>query len=161
MSTLQDSPSSFLRYLETSGVNFQVLRHSRDFCAQETAKDTHTPGRRFAKSVVIWADNAYALIVLPADRRIDLPALQRALDAAEVCFVHEEELKGLFPDCELGAEPPFGSLYGIPVFVDAHLANEDAIAFNAGTHEVAVSMSFTDFKRLTNATIIHCTVAPQ
>ena len=160
MWTVPEIPSTLKKYLDTSGVGYQVITHSPDYVAQRTAEDTHTPGRLFAKCVLVWADNYYAMVVLPADRIVDFALLRRELGTTDAGLVREEEMHRLFPDCEVGAEPPFGNLYDLPVYLDSDLDKEETITFNAGTHEVAMRMLVSDFKRLTQPTVITCSNEP-
>jgi Ala-tRNA(Pro) deacylase len=156
MSTIHEIPTSLKNYLTTNGVPFEVLQHPRDFSAQRTAADTHTPGRAFAKCVLVWIDNYYAMIVLPAHHRVDFDLLRDELGAKDAGLVREEEMHRLFPDCEIGAEPPFGKLYDLPVYVAAPLAEDATITFNAGTHDEAIRMTFADFQGLTEPSVIEC-----
>jgi Ala-tRNA(Pro) deacylase len=158
MFILHEIPFSLQKYLDSNDVPYELIPHPRDYCAQETAADTHTPGRFFAKCVLVWIDNYYAMVVVPADHIIDSTLLRDAVQARNTGLVREEEMNRLFPDCEIGAEPPFGHLYDLPVFVDSRLAVQPTITFNAGTHEMAVRMSFDDFERLTAPTIVECAV---
>jgi Ala-tRNA(Pro) deacylase len=158
MSVLHEIPSSIKKYLDDRGTRYEVLRHARDYGAQYTAADTHTPGRKFAKCVLAWIDNYYAMVVLPADHRVDFDKLRRELRAKDAGLVREEEMRRLFPDCEVGAEPPFGNLYDLPVYMDAPIADDDTITFNAGTHDEVIRMRVEEFERLTDPSVIDCSV---
>ncbi len=138
-----------LDLLDHEGVPYQVLHHATDYTAQRTAADTHTPGAAFAKTVIVRIDGRHAMFVIPAHRRVDL---SRAIDmlGEHVSLAFEEEFGELFPDCEPGAEPPFGNLYGMDVSVSPELAEDALITFNAGTHTDAVRMTFADFEQLVN-----------
>ena len=102
----------------------------------------------FAKTVMLKVDGTLAMMVMPAAYRVDLTRLSRALGGRLVELAEETEFKDAFPDCEVGAMPPFGNLYGMPVFVDSRLASQHEIAFNAGTHTDAVRMPYKEFERL-------------
>ena len=154
MSTIYDVPTSIKDYLDGNRVRYMVLPHRRDYSAQRTAADTFTPGREFAKPVLLWVDNYYALAVLPADKKIDFGKLRDTLAAAEAGLARESEIRWLFPDCECGAEPPFGNLYGIPVLVAAELADDETITFNGGTHEDVIRMKYADFERLVDPAVL-------
>ena len=136
-------------------VPYLQIHHSPDFTSQETAAHTKTPGREFAKTVVLRIDNDFGLAVLPAPHRIDFEALRRWLNAQDIRLATEEEMRSLFPDCEVGAEPPLGGLYELPVYVSPVLARDEEITFNAGSHEEAIRMKYDDFARLTRPSIIH------
>jgi len=156
MTTLHAIPSTIRKYLDELGAHYEVIDHPREIDAQRTAAVTHTPGGMFAKCLLVKIDGNYALVVLPADHRLDTPALAKAAMAKEAELVGEEEMERVFPDCEIGAEPPLGELYGMPVYVAAPLADAKTITFNAGTHEQAVRMPFKDFEQLALPTVVDC-----
>ncbi|HLG16222.1 MAG TPA: YbaK/EbsC family protein [Blastocatellia bacterium] len=135
-------------YLEANNVQYNVLTHPRAYTAQDVAAVAHVPGRALAKSVVVKADDRFILAVLPAPRKVDLERLKAALGANDVRMAHEPEFASLFPECELGAMPPFGNLYGLEVFADESLTLDDEIVFNAGTHVDAIRMKYGEFERL-------------
>lgn len=135
-------------FLERADVKYTTIRHRRDYTAQETAAHTHTPGREFAKAVVLRVDRSYVLAVLPAHRSVDLGKVGDLLDAEQVELATEMEMRALCPDCETGAMPPFGNLYDLPVFIDASMKGDETITFNAGSHEEAIRMAFEDYVRL-------------
>jgi Ala-tRNA(Pro) deacylase len=110
-------------------------------------------GRELAKSTVVKVDGRFGLAVLPAPLRVDLEALRRLTGANSVSLASELEFQGLFPGCEVGAMPPFGNLYGLPVWADEALRKDPVIVFNAGTHREVIRMSFADFARLVKPTI--------
>jgi len=139
--------------LESKGVSYRSMPHSADMTSQMTAAHTHTPGREFAKTVVIWVDGQFAMAVLPAHLRVDLEKLLKWLNAQEVRLATEEEMGRLFPDCEVGAEPPFGNLYNLPVYVSPLLSRE-RITFHGGSHEEAVQLRYDDFVALTRPSVI-------
>jgi Ala-tRNA(Pro) deacylase len=142
--------------LKQNNVPYHVIHHRRDFSAQDTAADTHTPGHKFLKPVVvaIGAPEEFAMLVVPADMHIDLPLVLTWFDASDVRIVSEDQLQTLFPDCEVGAESPLGILYGMPVFVDPSLKDNDIVTFNAGTHDTAVRMRWSDYARLVNPVVL-------
>jgi Ala-tRNA(Pro) deacylase len=107
-----------------------------------------------AKTVVLLADGAFLVAVLSADAVVDLQELRHTLGVTHLRLSTEREIADLFPDCELGAMPPFGNLYGLPVYVEASLAQQPEIAFNAGTHRDVVHMKFADFRRLVDPMIM-------
>ena len=154
MSAIYDVPQSLRQFLDDHDALYQVIPHPRDFCAQRAAADTFTPGRAFAKCVVLWIDNYYALAVLPADHLVDFQKLLDATGSHEAGLVTEAELRRLFPDCELGAESPFGNLYELPVYAAQQLTEDAWITFNAGTHEEAIRMPYMEFVRLVNPTVV-------
>ncbi|MDJ0976749.1 MAG: YbaK/EbsC family protein [Planctomycetota bacterium] len=145
------------RALEESEIQYEVLHHKRDFIAQETAHDTHTPGAAFAKSVVLTTGERSALAVIPAPEHVDLDKAADALGATEAVLADEERMAELFPDCEVGAEPALGNLYGLPVLVDPALSENEFITFNAGTHEEAIRIRYDDYKRMARPMLAHIT----
>ncbi len=135
-------------YLDSNGVRYVTLRHSTAYTAQEIAESAHIKGRNLAKTVVVRIDGKMALAVLPADCQADLKRLKEAAGAARVELAEEDEFAGRFPGVEVGAMPPFGNLYGLPVYADRSLAREEEIAFNAGTHTELIQLSRADYERL-------------
>lgn len=142
------------KYLDENDVKYLTITHSRAFTAQEIAATIHCPGRELAKSVIVKADNDYIMVVLPASEKIDFGLLRQELKAGEMELATEEEFKGLFPDCEVGAMPIFGNLYGLPVYVSEELLEDEDIYFNAGNHSQAIKMKTRDFLRLTKPKIL-------
>jgi len=137
-----------MEFLNEHGTKYEVTEHHAAFTAQQIAAEEHVPGITVAKPVVVKADERYYMCVLPACYKIDLDALKAALGAERVDLAEENEMAKLFPDCALGAEPPFGNLYEIPTIMDKSLEMDEEILFQAGTHEKAVRMSMADYKSL-------------
>ncbi len=135
-------------YLEAQGVDFEVIDHPLAYTAQEEAAASHIPGRRWAKTVEVLLDGQPVICAVPATRRLDLDKLRAATGAAAATLASEGELADLFPDCELGAMPPFGNLYGQTTFVDEELRESERIAFHAGDHRSAIEMAYSEFERL-------------
>lgn len=140
--------------LEQESIPFENVSHLRDYTAQETAHHTHTPGAQFAKTVLLRADGRFAMAVLPANERLDWTKARSALNASEARLASEEESRQIFSDCEVGAEPPFGNLYDVPVYVSEDLDRSGDIVFNAGTHEDAVKMKYTDYEKLVHPKVV-------
>ena len=135
-------------FLDENGIKYTLLTHSPAYTAQEAAATLHVPGKELAKSVVIKCDGKLALAVLPASFRVNTKQLAEAAGAKKVELASENEFSATFADCELGAMPPFGNLYNLPVYVDELLAQDEEIVFNAGTHRDAARMLYQDFARL-------------
>ena len=146
-------PASIEKFLTERGISFQSLSHRKAYTAQEEAAVTHVPGREWAKTVVCLADGVPVLAVLPALYNVDTERLQRLAGAQKVRLATEKELAPLYKDCEPGAMPPFGCLYGQRVFVDRTLAADPEIVFNAGTHIDAIRMTYDDFAKLTTPVV--------
>lgn len=137
--------------LRDAAVPYEHLRHHTDYTAQEAAQDTHTPGRQFVKTVVAIVDGTPVLALLPAPLVVDLDALRRALGATEVRLASEPEIAARFPDCEVGALPPFGPLFDVPVYSGMALAEDELATFAAGSHRDAIRMRYGDLRRLAGA----------
>jgi Ala-tRNA(Pro) deacylase len=134
--------------LDEQHAPYTTLTHPRTVTAQETANATHVGNRHFAKAVMLKVDGELAMMVMPAAYRVDVTRLSRALGGPLVELAEEAEFRDAFPDCEIGAMPPFGHLYGMPVYVDSRLADQTEIAFNAGSHTDTVRMTYGEFERL-------------
>ena len=134
--------------LDSEKVKYVVISHSPAYTSQEIAASAHIAGGEIAKTVMVKLDGEMAMAVLPAPLRVDLDSLAQVAGAARADLAEEEEFERLFPGCELGAMPPFGNLFNLPVFADESLASHPKIAFNAGTHIELVRMGYADFERL-------------
>jgi Ala-tRNA(Pro) deacylase len=141
-------------FLDSNHAEFTLTVHSKAFTAREVALAERLPPREVAKSVVLFGDGEYHIVVIPASKLVDFHELRPALGLSQARLATEEELGRLFPDCELGAMAPFGSLYNLPVYLDASLAGEPVIAFNAGTHREVIHMPTAEFRRLANPVIV-------
>ena len=141
-------------FLDKNDIRYVLISHSRAFTAASTAAITHTPGKEIAKTVMVKVDGQLAMAVVPGSRHLDLPALEKELGAQSVELVSEKEFQDVFPDCELGAMPPFGTLYGLSVYVDNKLEEDPEIAFNAGSHRELMRMQYADFERLEHPRIL-------
>lgn len=135
-------------YLEANHVRFETLHHASAVTAQEAAAAAHVRGKEFAKTVMVNLDNELAMMVLPAHMKVNTHQLQAATGAHDVRIASEDEFRDAFPGCELGAMPPFGNLYEMPVFVADVLAEDEKITFNAGSHTEAIRIAYHDFERL-------------
>lgn len=135
-------------FLDRNRVKYAVISHSPANTAQETAALAHVPGRELAKTVLVKLDGAMAMAVLPASYQVNLARLAEVAGAGRAELATEDEFADSFPGCELGAMPPFGNLYGMPVLVAKGLAEDKEIAFNAGSHSELVRMRYEDFARL-------------
>ena len=135
-------------FLNTEGVKYTMISHSPVYTAQQTAASAHISGKELAKTVMVKVDGKMAMAVLPASYRVNFELLKKAAEVREVELATEEEFKGMFPGCDVGAMPPFGNLYGMEVFVAEKLAEDEEIAFNAGSHTELIKLSYKDFERL-------------
>ena len=147
-------PAGKLReFLDEKGVRYVTIGHSPAFTAQEIAASAHISGREVAKTVMVKVDGTMAMAVLAASRSVDFELLKAAAGAQSVELAHEEDFRDLFAGCEVGAMPPFGNLYGMAVYADEGLAEDEEIAFNAGSHKELVKLAYADFARLVEPTV--------
>lgn len=146
-------PSKLSKFLKKHKVYYQVQVHPRTVTSSQTAEAEHVSGKRMAKVVMIKAGENDAMVVLPAHRKVDLFKLSAELGTHNVSIDQEKDFESLFPDCEIGAMPPFGKLYGMPVYADKTLKDADEIFFNAGNHLETMSISTDDFFRVAKASV--------
>jgi Ala-tRNA(Pro) deacylase len=146
--------TKLMQFLDEQRVSYETIRHSPTYTAQKTAASAHVPGRELAKTVMIRVDGQLAMVVLPAPMHVDLPRLTAALGGAKVSLASESDFRAEFPDCEVGAMPPFGNLYGLEVYVDEHLAEDEIITFNACTHTDLVQVPVADYLRLVRPQVL-------
>ncbi len=142
------------RFLDSHRADFKLSTHSNAFTAREVASAEHLAPREVAKTVVVLGDGTFSMIVVGANRLVDLHEVRAALGVAQARLATETELGELFPDCELGAMPPIGNLYGMPVYLDSSLAGQDTIAFNGGTHHDEVHMTTAEYRRLAEPQVV-------
>jgi Ala-tRNA(Pro) deacylase len=140
-------------YLRDNRVPFEQQHHPRAVSAQEVAASEHLPGRMLAKTVMVLADGQMLMLALPAPYQVDLEKAAAALGVEEARLAEEEQFADTFPDCEVGAMPPFGNLYGVPVCVEKTLAQDETIVFRSGSHTETMSVSYSDFERLVEPTV--------
>jgi len=148
-------PSKKLKsFLDENKIKYISIQHSSAYTAQEIAAIAHIPGKDLAKTVIIKIDGKMAMAVLPASYKVSFDNLKDTLGVKEIRLAYEQEFMDKFPDCEVGAMPPFGNLYGMDVYVAESLTEDDEIAFNACNHTELIKMSFSDFERLVKPTRI-------
>jgi Ala-tRNA(Pro) deacylase len=135
-------------YLNENNIKYVKISHSPAYTAQEIAASVHIPGKELAKTVIVKVQDNYAMAVLPATHRINFDLLKKAIGAETIRLADEKEFKDIFLDCEVGAMPPFGNLYKLPVYVASTLSEDKEIVFNAGTHIDMIRMGYSDFKKL-------------
>jgi len=143
-----------MQFLDGNAVRYVTGQHSPAYTAQEIAALAHVPGREWAKTVMVKLDGKMAMAVLPASSRVVFDLLKETSGARTAELATEQEFKDLCPECEVGAMPPFGNLFGMDVFVDQALAEDAEIAFSAGTHTEMVRLPFADFQRLVKPKIV-------
>ena len=136
------------RYLRDMGVPYQTQHHPLAYTAREVAVSEQLPPRLVAKVVIAVVGEAPMMLVLPADARIHLGAVAYVTDTRAPRLAREDELARWFPDCAVGAMPPFGNLYEMPVYVDHALTKDETMYFQAGTHADTMSLKYADYERL-------------
>lgn len=151
--------SKLKEFLDSQNIQYLVISHSVAYTAAGIAALTHIPGKELAKTVIVKTDADLVMAVVAASQHVDLVRLKAALGARNVELASEDEFKAKFPDCELGAMPPFGNLYGLRVFADERLAHDKEIAFNAGSHRELVRIAWDDFARLVQPTLLQLAMA--
>ena len=139
-------------YLDSRHIDYTLINHSPTYTAQETAQSAHIPGREVAKTVVVLIDGVPAMVVEPATSHVHLGKLKQLTGAETVSLADERDFDELFPDCERGAMSPFGNLRDMEVYVDDILAQDEQIAFNAGSHSELIRLPYTEFDRLVHPT---------
>jgi Ala-tRNA(Pro) deacylase len=140
-------------YLKHNNVHYEVIEHVPAFSAHEVAVVSHVPEKDLAKTLIVNADGKFYMVIMPADHRLDDHLLHDVLKAKHVHLASEEDLQQIFPDCEVGAMPPFGNLYALPVYADKTLADDDVIVFNACSHTKSIRLKMYDFLRLVKPVI--------
>ncbi len=145
-------------YLKQNGVEFKVFEHNPAYTAQEVAASEHVTGHAVAKAVLVRAKKDYALCVLPASYQVDPKKAGDALGVRKVKLADEDDLAEVFPDVEVGAEPPFGNLYDIPTVVDEHLSQQEEIVFQSGDHRHAIRMKYADYANLADPKVADISV---
>jgi Ala-tRNA(Pro) deacylase len=142
------------KYLDENKVKYVSIKHSEAFTAQEIAASAHIPGNELAKTVILNIEEKMAMAVVPATYHVDFRLLERETGANRVSLATEDSFKEIFPDCELGAMPPFGNLYDMDVYVAKSLTDDEEIFFNAGNHTELIRMSYKDYENLVKPNIL-------
>jgi Ala-tRNA(Pro) deacylase len=137
-----------IEHLNREGIQYDILPHTVTYTAQETAASIHTAGREVAKALILTDGTRYAMAVLEAPQHLDFDRFARVSGMKQPRLATEAEIRNLFPDCEVGAMPPFGSLYGIPTWVDSNLDQDEHLSFDGGSHYEVMRISYGDFKTL-------------
>jgi len=141
-------------FLDKNRIKYVVITHSRAYTSQEIAMSALMPGKELAKTVMIKSDGRMIMAVLPSSYKVDLDLLREAIGAGKIELASESEFQNMFPECEIGAMPPFGNLYEMDVFVEESLTGNKTIAFNAGSHTELIKLAYKDFTKLVEPTVI-------
>ncbi len=142
------------KFLDDHQVKYIVISHSKAYTAQQIAASAHISGKELAKTVMVKINDDMAMTVLPASYKVDFNLLREVTGAGKVGLATEEEFRYMFPECEVGAMPPFGNLYNMNVFVAESLAEDEEIAFSAGSHTELIRLAYKDFERLVNPIVL-------
>lgn len=145
---------NIIKYLDEHHVDYSCLEHPAAFTAQEIAAEAHIPGRHLVKTLVLKLDDKWVMFALPADLYLNLQKLKELTGVQECHLARESEFKDLFPECEIGAMPPLGHLFDLPMMCSKSLLDDEEIAFNAGNHTELIKMRWKDFKELENPKIL-------
>lgn len=137
-----------VEFLQNNQVPFLRLVHGDVYTAQELAAREHVPGMKVAKPVLVRAGTKFVLCVVPAACRLDLDRVARLMGSENAALASESEMRDIFNDCEVGAEPPFGAPYGIETLMDESILADDYLVFQSGRHTEAVKVARTDYERL-------------
>ena len=143
------------QYLREQGVAYEFQHHPAAYTARGIAASEHVPAKDVAKSVIVVADGRQVMIVLPATHELRVSDLAHEIGASAARLADEGEFAATFPDCEVGAMPPFGNLYGVPVYVDSSLGDDESIVFQAGTHTDTMRIKYADYIRLVKPTMVN------
>ncbi len=143
-----------IEILRTNNVPYEEIAHSPTYTAEQTAHTTHISGKHLTKTVIVEIDGEMAMTILHTDEHVSISRLRELTGAHEVRIVSEQEFMEKFPDCEMGALPPFGNLYDMPVFVSPAVDQDENIIFNPGSHSDLVRISYQDFKRLVHPAVL-------
>ncbi|HSW71452.1 MAG TPA: YbaK/EbsC family protein [Gammaproteobacteria bacterium] len=141
-------------FLDSHKIKYISISHSPAFTSQEIAAAAHISGKHLAKTVIVKVNGNLAMVVLPAHEHVNFAALKQAAGVTNADLASESEFKSKFSECEVGAMPPFGNLYEMPVYVYGDLAHQEHITFNAGSHSELVQLSYSDFSRLVHPKVI-------
>jgi Ala-tRNA(Pro) deacylase len=142
------------KYLDENNVDYVRIPHELAYTTEDIAELAHTPAMQIAKTVIYYSDGQYGMAVVPGGRMVDMDRLRRVTGGKDVRIAHEHEFAHRFPQCELGAMPPFGHLYGMRVLVDRELAEHEDIVFNGGSHTELIRMPYRDFRRLVHPMVV-------
>jgi Ala-tRNA(Pro) deacylase len=146
--------SKLKEFLDSHNIAYVTISHSPAYTAQGIAASAHISGKELAKTVIVKINGEMAMAVLPAPYKVDFDQLKKELATEDIQLAHEEEFESIFPGCEVGAMPPFGNLYGLKVYVAELLAEDEEIAFNAGSHTELIKLAYADFEKLVNPVIL-------
>ncbi len=135
-------------YLDSMGIAYRLSSHGTAYTSQDLAAQEHVTGKKVIKPVLISVDGKPCLCAIPANYRVDLMRVREQLHAHTVELLEEAQLQKLFPDCEIGAEPPVGKIYGLPTLMDTSLLSDDQVTFQAGNHTTSITLSMRDYQRL-------------
>ena len=135
-------------FLDENHMKYITMIHSKAYTSQEIAAILHVPGKMFAKTVILKSENGYLMAVLPATHKVNFDLFRQVSHTREIKLATEEEFESLFPKCEIGAMPPFGNIYELPLYVDSELTKDIDICFNATTHSEVIKMKYEDYERL-------------
>jgi Ala-tRNA(Pro) deacylase len=147
-------PRNIKQYLFHGYASYTHKKHAPAFTSQEIAEAEHVPGEQFAKTVILNTGQKLIMAVVPADHIINIDTLKQTIGCDQLTLASEKDFIEAFPACQPGAIPPFGKLFGLPVYCDNALAQQSEIEFNAGTHIDTIRMDFGSFRKLENPLLL-------
>ncbi|HOW83756.1 MAG TPA: YbaK/EbsC family protein [Spirochaetota bacterium] len=143
------------RFLDENHVTYEFISHPREFSSTRTCQAAHVHGNEFAKTVILKMDGRLVMCVVTANQMVFPGYMKNFFNAKNIEIASESDFKNAFPDCEVGAMPPFGNLYGVDEFISMDLTRDEYIAFNAGSHTELIRMKFSDFEKLVHPRIVN------
>jgi Ala-tRNA(Pro) deacylase len=144
-----------LEYLVQNNIRFEIIHHPLAFSSTKTAQAAHVHGRELAKPVIVKINGKLVMVVMTANQKVNISLLKALYQTDDVALASETDFIRRFGDCEMGAMPPFGNLYGMDELISDELTKDDSIVFNAGTHTELIKMKFRDFENLVHPRIVN------
>ena len=146
------SAEKLREYLLTHGVSYEVHEHPLAYTTSRVAEVEHLSGKQIAKPVILMADDHFVMAVVPGHKHVDLSKARAAFECSDLRLAEESEFTDAFGDCERGAEPPLGNLYGMKTIIDLRL-DSPAVTFRGGSHTQTITMSLEDYRQAAQAVV--------
>ncbi len=143
------------KFLDENDVPYETIDHRAEYTADRTAESVHIHGKNVAKTVIVKVDGDLHMAVVTASEMVDMSFLQKIFGTKGVVLADEKDFEDIFPDCEVGAMPPFGNLYNIKMFISEELSHDEEFVFNAGSHETLIKIRYYDYERLMHPMVVN------
>jgi len=143
------------KYLDENDVHYEIIDHRVEYTAQRVAESIHIHGQEVAKTVIIKVDGELHMAVVSSSQMVDISFLQKIFGTKEIVLADEKDFEDIFPDCEVGAMPPFGNLYKMKMFISEKLSTQQEFVFNAGSHGNLIKIRYYDYERLIHPMIVN------